>query len=345
MQVKERQTPAIEPTSPTVSPAPGAGTQASAGTRQSPTLKRRLKNFSKRGLRAMFELGQKLGFDILPRHFYSEIPDLRELRADGFWKAPGSMIGVRGADVEEQFDFLESCCTPELVARLRRGDVYENACAANREPGFSPIDADFLHGFIRSVRPGKIVQVGCGVSTALILEAASEIEGYSPKVVCVEPYPTEFLKEMNAAGKIRLVVEKAQTVAIEELTRLGKNGFLFVDSTHAVMPGSEVNRVILEVLPRLESGSWVHFHDIYFPYVYQRGLLDEELFFSNETALLQAFLVDNSKYTIRTSLSMLHHADPARLGKSLPNYRPAGNDQGLRTSAGDFPASIYLQAF
>jgi len=292
----------------------------------------------------MFELGQRVGFDILPRHFYSEIPEIRELRADGAWKAPRSMIGVRGADVEEQFDFLESCCTAENVARLRRGDVFAQACEVNGEPGFSPIDADFLHCFIRSVRPRKIVQVGCGVSTAIILNAAAESDD-APEIVCIEPYPTDFLKRASQAGRVRLVVEKAQSVAIEELTRLGENGFLFVDSTHTVKPGSEVNRLIFEVLPRLESGSWVHFHDIYFPYDYQRGLLDDELFFSNESALLHAFLIDNAKFTIRTSQSMLHHADPARLAKSLPNYRPSGNDHGLRASSGDFPASIYLQAF
>jgi len=227
------------------------------------------------------------------------------------------MIGVRGIDVEEQFDFVESCCTEENIARLRRGDVFARACAANGEPGFSPIDADFLDGFIRSVRPGKIVQVGCGVSTALILNAAAELPDYTPEVVCVEPYPTDFLTSAGQSGLVRLVAEKAQSVAIEELTRLGDNGFLFIDSTHTVKPGSEVNRLILEVLPRLESGSWVHFHDIYFPYDYQRGLLDDELFFSNESALLHAFLIDNSKFTVRTSLSMLHHADPARLGDEL----------------------------
>jgi hypothetical protein len=254
------------------------------------------------------------------------------------------MIGVRGADVEEQFDFLEACCTPQSVARCRRGDVFAQACAANGEPGFNPTDADFLHCFIRSVRPRKVVQVGCGVSTAIILNAAAESDD-SPEIVCIEPYPTDFLKRAAQAGQIRLVVEKAQSVAVEELTRLGENGFLFVDSTHTVKPGSEVNRLIFEVLPRLESGSWVHFHDIYFPYDYQRGLLDDELFFSNESALLHAFLIDNAKFTIRTSLSMLHHADPARLARSLPNYRPSGNDHGLRASAGDFPASIYLQSF
>jgi hypothetical protein len=308
-----------------------------------PSLKRRTKNSLKRGLRTLFEFGQRLGVDILPRHFYSEIPCIADLRQDESWKRPQTMHGVQGADPLTQFAFLECCCSPPLVDWLGRNDLYRRACSTNGEPGFGSVDGDFLFAFIHSIRPPKIVQVGCGVSTAIMLEAASEA-GYQPEVVCVEPFPTPYLKDAARAGKIRLIEQKAQVVPLETLTDLGNDGFLFVDSTHAVMPGSEVNRLVLEVMPRLKTGDWVHFHDIYFPYTYQRGLLDDELFFSNESALLHAFLINNSAYTVRASLSMLHHADSSRLHGSLPNYRPAPHRDGLRLSSeGDFPGSIYLQ--
>jgi predicted O-methyltransferase YrrM len=318
------------------------GSTASNPNHNVPTLKRKAKNAIKRGLRILFETGQRFGVDILPRHFYSEIPEIRELRSDDAWKKPHSMVGVSGAEPWLQFDFVESCCSPELTERLGRNDVFARACSANGEPGFSAVDADFLFAFIRAARPSKIVQVGCGVSTATMLLAASEA-GDRPEVVCIEPYPTPYLRKAAEAGDIRLIEEKAQAVPLETLTDLGDDGFLFVDSTHTVKPGSEVNRLILEVLPRLKPGSWVHFHDIYFPYNYQRGILDDELFFCNESALLHAFLIHNAAFTIRASLSMLHDDDPARLQRSLPNYRPARNDHGLRASDGDFPGSIYLQ--
>ncbi len=41
---------------------------------------------------------------------------------------------------------------------------------------------------------------------------------------------------------------------------------------------------------------------------------------------------------------MMHHSDPSRFARSMPNYRPAASDFGLRTSDGDFPGSIYLEA-
>jgi hypothetical protein len=139
------------------------------------------------------------------------------------------------------------------------------------------------------------------------------------------------------------VPRKAQKVPLEVLTELDDGDFLFIDSSHTVKPGSEVNRLILEVLPRLKRGAWVHFHDIFFPYDYQRGLLSDELFFCNESVLLQAYLTNNPRYTIRASLSMLHYAAPGELIKYLPNYHPAENEHGLKRSEDHFPASTYLQ--
>lgn len=307
-----------------------------------PGLKRRLKDRAKLGIRRMFEVGQRLGFDVLPRHFYSQVPDIRGLRSGDSWKAPHSMVGVQGVDTSLQFEFVEACCSGEVVARLARENIHSRACAVNGEAGFGAPDAEFLYGFIRTIQPRRIVQVGCGVSTAVMLMAAEDV-GYHPEILCVEPYPTAFLDRSAREGRIELVRERAQDVPMAVLTDLGDEGLLFVDSTHTVKPGSEVNRLILEVLPRLEGGDWIHFHDIYFPYDYQRGLLDDELFFSNESALLHALLINNPTLTVRAAMSMLHYSDPARLGRSLPGYSPAPNDEGLRAGPGHFPASAYLQ--
>lgn len=307
-----------------------------------PGWKRRLKERAKLGIRHLFEFGQRAGVDILPRHFYSQIPDIAALRSEASWRAPRSMFGVQGADTATQFEFVECCCPAEVVERLAHTDVHEMACTRNGEAGFGSPDAQFLYGFIRTIQPRRIVQVGCGVSTALILIAAEEA-GYRPELVCIEPYPTRFLERSADQGEIELVRARAQDVPLDLLTGLGDEGFLFVDSTHTVQPGSEVNRMILEVLPRLKPGDWIHFHDIYFPYDYQRGLLDDELFFSNESVLLHAMLIHNPTLTIRAALSMLHYSDPDRLRRSLPRYAPAPNDDGLRAGAGHFAASAYLQ--
>lgn len=320
-------------------------TSATTGERRPRVgLNRRIRDVSKSQLRRLFEFGQRAGVDILPRHFYSSVPDIRELSRTEHWKQPHSLVGVRGADVDEQLAELQRWCSRESATRLASDDVWARACAMQGEPGYGPVDAQVLWSFIASTRPPRVVQVGAGVSTALILDGA-EAGGFDVEIVCVDPFPTSYLTGLAAAGQIRLVPEGAQEVALEVLTDVGDGGLLFVDSTHAVRPGSEVNRIVLEVLPRLGRGSWAHFHDITFPYNYQRGLMSTELFFSSESTLLHAFLVQNEQWRLRASLSMLHHLRPEELTQTLPAYRPEPNDHGLRerfVPGTNFPSSAYL---
>lgn len=303
---------------------------------------RALRNAIKRNVKRFFELGQRFGIDLLPRHFYSSIPDFRELRADDRWRRPYEMVGVAGADVAGQAAFLGSIMTTDARARLRGGDVYARACRANGEAGYGLADADVLFAFVLAKRPARIVQVGCGVSTAIILDAAARA-GYAPALTCVDPYPTPMLRELSTAGRLRLLAEKAQHVPVAELCAPGAGDLLFVDASHATTPNSDVNRLILDVLPRLPAGVYVHFHDVQFPYDFGPNILGPgDLFFGAESLLLHAFLVHNPRCRIAMSMSMLHHA--GALDGLLVNYEPFASDRGLNPPAryGRSPSATYL---
>lgn len=304
--------------------------------------KRSLKNLVKAGLRKVFESGQRLGLDILPRHFYSEIPDIRKLRQSDHWLKPFSMIGVAGADIEEQLSFLRQSCLAGFEDELPVGDLHRRASAENGEPGYGPIEADVLYGFVRSTRPRQIVQIGCGVSTAICL-MATKAAGYTPDITCVDPYPTGYLQRLAREGKVALVQRKVETLEREWVLQFGNNLLFFVDATHTLGPAGEVSRIIVEMLPRLKKGAWVHFHDITFPYDYDRNTLDSALVFPHESVLLHAFLAYNSRFRLCASLSMLHYAAPAELAKMLPYYQPAANNEGLVASPGHFPSAAFLQ--
>jgi len=292
----------------------------------------------------LFKSGQRLGVDILPRHFYSQVPDIAAMQSEEYWKAPTSMCGVAGSSLEKQVEFVQNCVTPGMTELLPTLDLHRTAIRENGEDGgYGPVEAEFLYCFIKTNQPPKVVQVGCGVSTSIILRAAADA-GYSPEIVCVEPFPMPFLEQAYADGRIRLVKEKAQKVNLQVLTDLGENDLLFIDSTHTVKPGSEVNRLVLEVLPRLAKGVFVHFHDIYFPYDYKRDVLAGDLFFWSESTLLHAFLTNNTKYEIATSLSMIHYGASKELRRLIPDYDPQDNDEGLRGGKGKhFPSAIYLK--
>lgn len=303
-----------------------------------------IKNWAKNILREVFEAGQRFGVNILPKHFYSSIPDIRALRKrDDHWRKPFEMRGVTGVDLADQIAFLEDLCPSALIGQWQTLDVHEVASTENGQGGgYSVIDAEILHAFVRRHRPGRVVQVGCGLSTSVILRAAS-IADYKPDVICIEPYPSEFLLAAQAKGQVTLIEEGAEKVDRNVMTALDVGGMLFIDSTHTVKPGSEVNRIILDVLPRLAAGVFVHFHDIYFPYDYQRGLLSSELFFSAEVSLLHAYLINNARCRIVLSLSMLHYAAPQRIADLIPHYDPQGNVDGLSAPGGThYPSAIYL---
>jgi hypothetical protein len=46
---------------------------------------------------------------------------------------------------------------------------------------------------------------------------------------------------------------------------LGEGDVLFIDSSHQLKPGSDVDFLLNAVLPLLPSGVRVHFHDIFLP--------------------------------------------------------------------------------
>src|SRR6266446_10931233 len=152
------------------------------------SIKRYLKNSAQLAMRKLFEQGQRLGFDVLPRHFYSEISDIHKLKCSEHWKTQYSMIGVGGAALQGQLEFVQECCTPSIIKEIRTKNIHAQASKKNGAEGFGPIESDFLYAFVATKKPKQIFQIGCGVSTAVCLLAAKYAR-YAPEVICVEPYP------------------------------------------------------------------------------------------------------------------------------------------------------------
>jgi len=90
---------------------------------------------------------------------------------------------------------------------------------------------------------------------------------------------------------------RTQDVPAERFLELERDDLLIVDTTHVVKMGGDVNRVVLDVLPRLAPGVLVHFHDIWLPWEYHAGLV-AELGFWNEQYLLQAYLAENRRWCV-----------------------------------------------
>ncbi len=305
-------------------------------------MNRSLKTMAKQGWHGTFRLLQRAGVNLLPEHFYSAVPNLAELERRQDWRKPRSMHGIGQRDLDGQLALLGEWLGPHKEILQTRSIHREGFVGGGSDGGYGEIEAEVLYGFVATTKSGRITQVGCGVSTAIAL-AAAERASYKPDIVCLEPYPSAWLQGRRDEGRIRLVPQMAQTLDPGTVADLGEGDLLFIDSTHAVKPGSEVNWLIHEVLPRLKAGVWVHFHDIYFPYDYARDTLDGDMLFPQESGLLYAFLAGNPRFRIEVGLSLLHYARPQALAALMPKYKPAPNADGLRGGEGHFPSACWLR--
>lgn len=312
-------------------------------------MKRRIKNILKQTLLGIHKLGTRVGIHVLPVHYYSALPNLIELeKTKSVWAKRSEMPGVC-MDLEQQADTLKTVCAPYKDESLGN-KTYHEGVAKKFGPGFGYIEAQALHAVIRHYKPKKIVEVGSGVSTYCMLAALERNEqetGRKTQITCIEPYPSERLQQLES---ITLIRQQVQTMPYDVFTELGAGDLLFIDSSHTVKTGSDVNYLFLEVLPRLSPGVIVHIHDINFPYDYQADVLKTFLH-CTELSLLRAYLIFNDKAKILFCLSQLHYDRPDILAEVFPDYKPQPGVDGLlddslkafEASSTHFPSSIYIQ--
>jgi hypothetical protein len=89
-----------------------------------------------------------------------------------------------------------------------------------------------------------------------------------------------------------------QDIDLDFFCQLGPHDILFIDSTHVVKIGSDVQYLFLEVLPRLRPGVLIHVHDVFFPHEYPKQWIYGKNFFWNEQYVLQAFLIGNTMFQV-----------------------------------------------
>ena len=103
---------------------------------------------------------------------------------------------------DAQLTWVRAMMTDAVRARLDAQDIHEFACRQNGEPGYGRVEADMLYSLVRTGQPRRIVQIGCGVSTAVMLAAAADA-GYRPTLLAVDPFPTDYLRRPAASGVMR----------------------------------------------------------------------------------------------------------------------------------------------
>jgi predicted O-methyltransferase YrrM len=138
--------------------------------------------------------------------------------------------------------------------------VPERGPARFDQDWFPRLDAAAAYALVRRERPARIVEVGSGHSTRFLAQAVRD-SGLATEILCIDPAPRAALAGLPVRHEPRLL----QDVGHDPFEALGPGDILFVDSSHVAMPGSDVDRIFLDVLPRLAGGVLVHVHDVFLP--------------------------------------------------------------------------------
>jgi len=125
---------------------------------------------------------------------------------------------------------------------------------------FPRLDAAIAYVMTRDRTPARIVEVGSGHSTRFLCRAVRDGR-LATKLTTIDPEPRASLEGLD----VEIIRSTVQRAGPAPFRALGRGDLLFVDSSHLLVPGSDVDVILNTVLPALPAGVLVHFHDVFLP--------------------------------------------------------------------------------
>ena len=125
---------------------------------------------------------------------------------------------------------------------------------------FPRLDAAIAYAMVREKKPARIVEVGSGHSTRFMARAIKDGQ-LETAFTAIDPAPRAAIETLP----IEVIHKTLHNAGKGPFEALAAGDFLFIDSSHIAMPGSDVDRLFLEILPYLPAGVYVHTHDIFLP--------------------------------------------------------------------------------
>ena len=254
--------------------------------------------------------GRRKGFFIPYRYAASaRLPDDGYPALAALFDARRSAFARMLADVDALADALRGIGgTPPPAPRWDQG-------------WFAPLDAAAAYTLIRTRRPLRIVEIGSGHSTRFFARAVQD-GGLATRITAIDPAPRAVLDGLP----ITVIRSTVQDCGLAPFADLRAGDFLSVDSSHVLMPGTDVDLMINRVWPMLPAGVVVHVHDIFLPDDYPpawawRGYNEQlaiaPLLQSNEIVFASRFvstrMADDLARSVVATLPTTPDAKPASL--------------------------------
>jgi predicted O-methyltransferase YrrM len=263
-------------------------------------------------------------------HYYSPLPDSRELaREPRQWQVwpekPRPTPGI-GWNPETQRRLAGEVFARQDRLQLAHAETVDPTEYWAENDQYPPLDAWVLEGFLRYLRPARMIEVGSGFSSLITARVNRELLAGSMSFTCIEPNPRGFLAD-GVPGINNLRVEAVQDTPLSVFEQLEAGDVLFVDTAHTVKTGGDVAWIYGEIIPRLLPGVVVHIHDAFIPGDYPKEWVLEGWGW-NEIYLLKAFLAFNRAFEVLFGVQWMIQNEPGLVDRAFPGFRHYRHRQG-----------------
>lgn len=268
-------------------------------------------------------------------HFYSPLPDIEEVQKNKkeLFKKDVDLGDSINLNSDSQYSlllelvsFYDDFWWPEQPSPKYRYNF--------KQRYFCYGDALILYSLMRHLKPKRIIEVGSGFTSALMLDTNNLFLENSIRFTFIEPYPDRLFSLLREQDneRCKIIQDKVQNIPIATFKELEKNDILFIDSSHVSKIGSDVNFLIFEVLPNLKPGVVVHFHDVLWPFEYPKDWVVNKRAW-NEVYILRAFLQYNRSFEILIFNSYAGHIFEEFFKESMPIFiKDSGGSIWMRKS-------------
>lgn len=298
------------------------------------------------GLRWLYHEGRRLGFFHDPEfapfltvydpgHYYNPIPRMSD--AVAAWNKVRGRAEVPGVDMRDDAQLALLDAFAPMAASIPFGPAgADTGCRYHYgNTWFDECDAAVLHCMLRHLRPPRVLEVGSGYSSAVSLDTSERFLDASISFTFIEPNPYRLNAMLRDQDRSRHTVinRPVWDVPMETLTSLRAGDVFFIDTSHVVKAGSDVQFLLLEVMPRLAPGVIIHLHDIFWPFEYPGEWFRMGRAY-NEAYLLQGMLAYSRGYEVLFFNHYLQCRHEAALAAALPvAMRSLGSSLWLRKTA------------
>lgn len=273
---------------------------------------------------------QKMKFE--PGHYYSPVPTLEEINENypDFWqKHP--QLELTGIDLspEKQIELFN-----KIKSNYNDLDIPSDEHESNSRYYFNNGFYSYTDGIVLALmmlhfKPKRIIEIGSGFSSALMLDINEKYLNGLTELTFIEPYPSRLKDLLKAEESVNIIEKNIQLTDVKKFESLSKNDILFIDSSHVCKTGSDVLHIYFNILPKLQSGVLIHVHDIFYPFEYPKMWIEQGITW-NETYLLRALLTNNQSFEILFFADYMHKFHPEIFAETPLAFKSTGGNIWLR---------------